>query len=155
MAVDWATLALLASTRAVDVWYLFPLDAVSRQLAGNIDRVDDHKRRRLDEIFGTKDWEDEIYKTETTQDLFAEEITTKTRTFDRGQIERYAQGRLRTIFREVSEPMPLLNDRSRQIFSLFCLSNSASDAAISLIRKGVAWVLKKHSRSASHRKSAR
>lgn len=154
MAVDWATLALLASTRAVDVWYLFPLDAVSRQLAGDLNRVDEHKQRRLDEIFGTENWREEIYRTETTRDLFAEKITKSTRQFDRGQLERYSQERLRTIFREVSEPLPLLNDQGRQIFSLFCLSNSASDPAIALIKKGVAWVLKKHGRSASRHMSA-
>lgn len=144
MNVDWATLKLLAETRAVDVWYLFPLDAVSRQLAGNLDRVDQNKQRRLDEIFGTPKWREEIYKVETTNDLFAEKITTATRQFDRGQIERYARERLGTIFRYVSDPLPLLNDSGRQLFSLFCLSNSASDAAIGLIKKGVAWVLKKH-----------
>lgn len=144
MNVDWATLKLLAETQAVDVWYLFPLDAVSRQLAGNLDRVDANKQKRLDEIFGTSTWRDDIYKVETTQDLFAEMITTTTRQFDRGQIERYARDRLNKIFRYVSEPLPLLNDGGRQIFSLFCLSNSSSDKAIGLIKNGVAWVLKRH-----------
>lgn len=144
MNVDWATLKTLADTQSVDVWYLFPLDAVSRQLAGNLDRVDDNKQRRLDQIFGTTSWREEIYKTETTNDLFAEMITTTTRQFDRGQIERYAKSRLNTIFRYISDPLPLLNDTGRQIFSLFCLSNSASDPAIGLIKNGVAWVLKKH-----------
>lgn len=153
MSVDWSTLELLAGTRAVDVWYLFPLEAVSRQLAGNLDRVDHHKQRRLDEIFGTPSWRDEIYRTETTQDLFAETISTATRTFDRGQIEKYAKGRLETIFRYVSDPLPLLHDTGRQIFSLFCLSNSASDAAIRLIQNGVQSVLKKHGPAASHRRS--
>lgn len=155
MAVDWATLTLLADTRAVDVWYLFPLEAVSRQLAGKLDRVDANKQRRLDEIFGTTTWRDDIYEEETTQDLFAEVITTSNRTFDRGQIERYAQAKLRSIFRYVSDPLPLLNDTGRQVFSLFCLSNSASDAAISLIKKGVAWVLKAHAPGASRHRSGR
>ena len=148
MAVDWSTLELLADTRAVDVWYLFPLEAVSRQLAGSLHRVDGHKQRRLDEIFGTRTWREEIYRTNTTPDLFVEEITTETRVFDRGQIERYAQARLGSIFAYVSEPLPLLHDTGRQLFSLFCVSNSSSERAIKLIRKGVDWVLKKHGSSA-------
>ena len=145
MNVEWATLKLLAETRAVDVWYLFPLEAVSRQLAGTLDRVDENKQRRLDEIFGTPNWREDIYKVEETHDLFAEKITTATRQLDRGQIERYARERLGTIFtRYVSDPLPLLNDSGRQLFSLFCLSNSSSDAAIALIKKGVASVLKKY-----------
>lgn len=144
MNVDWATLRLLAGTRAVDVWYLFPLEAVSRQLAANLERVDENKRRRLNEIFGTQTWRDDIYKVETTRDLFAETIRTTTRQFDRGQIEQYSRDRLETIFSYVSDPLPLLHDTGRQLFSLFCLSNSASHRAIDLIKKGVAWVLKKH-----------
>jgi three-Cys-motif partner protein len=144
MNVDWATLKLLADTQAVDVWYLFPLEAVSRQLAGSLDRVDIHKQRRLDEIFGTRDWRNDIYQVESKRDLFSDIITTSTRKFDRTQIETYAQKRLNTIFRYVSEPLPLLNDMGRQLFSLFCLSNSASDPAIALIKKGVKWVLNKH-----------
>lgn len=153
MSVDWSTLELLAGTRAVDVWYLFPLEAVSRQLAANLNRVDHHKQRRLDEIFGTQSWRDDIYRTETSLDLFAETISTATRTFDRGQIESYAKGRLETIFKYVSEPLPLLHDTGRQMFSLFCLSNSASDSAIKLIKNGVQSVLKKHGPAASHRRS--
>ncbi len=33
LQVDWATLEMLAKTKAVDVWYLFPLRDVTRQLA--------------------------------------------------------------------------------------------------------------------------
>jgi three-Cys-motif partner protein len=33
LQVNWATLELLADTRCVDVWYLFPLHDVTRQLA--------------------------------------------------------------------------------------------------------------------------
>jgi three-Cys-motif partner protein len=144
MNVEWATLKLLAQTQAVDVWYLFPLEAVSRQLAGTLDRVDKNKQRRLDEIFGAPTWRDDIYKVEPKFDLFSGNTTTATRQFDRSQVERYAQNRLNSIFRYVSDPLPLIHDSGRQLFSLFCLSNSASSAAIGLIRKGVAWVLKKN-----------
>lgn len=153
MNVDWRTLEILASTRAVDVWYLFPLDAVVRQLAGDLDRVDANKQKRLDEIFGTQNWRSDIYRARQTADLFAEVVETSSRSFDRGQIENYAQERLRTIFCEVSEPLPLLNERGRQIFSLFCLSNSASPQALALIKKGVTSVLKKYGPGASRHRS--
>ena len=143
MNVDWATLKLLAETRAVDVWYLFPLEAVSRQLAGDLARVDVHKQRRLDEIFGTPTWRDDIYKLEVRRDLFSE-TTSATRQLTRVEIEHYAQERLGSIFSYVSNPLPLLHDTRRQLFSLFCLSNSSSRAAINLIKRGVDWVLKKH-----------
>ena len=143
MSVRWETLRLLAETGAVDVWYLFPTGAVTRQLAGNLDRVDVHKQRALDEVFGSASWREDIYKIEIARGLF--DVTpVANRHFSIDQIERYAQDRLQTIFRYVSPPLALLNDRDTKIFTLFCLSNSESEKAIFLIKKGVAAVLKKY-----------
>lgn len=155
MSVRWETLKLLAETRAVDVWYLFPTGAVNRQLAGNLDKVDEHKQRALDAVFGTTTWRQEIYETSASENLFAERITTSTKAFTVEQIEKYAQNRLKSIFSYVSEPLELLNEREMKIFSLFCLSNSSNPKAIGLIKNGVTSVLKKHASPASHHKSGR
>lgn len=152
MGVNWSTLYLLAETRAVDVWYLFPIEAVGRQLAGDFDKIDIHKKNKLNEIFGTDSWESEIYKEEKSTDLFAEQVITKTRQFDRQQIEHYAIKRLRSLFCEVSDPLPLLSDTGHQKFSLFCLSNSNSKPAIAAIKRGHEWVIKRHAQGASRRK---
>jgi three-Cys-motif partner protein len=145
MSVKWETLKLLAETGAVDVWYLFPTGAVNRQLAGDFAKVDEHKQRALDEVFGSTAWRADIYKVQTVSPgLFDEVGITASKTFTVHQIERYAQDRLKTIFGFVSSPLPLLNDRDSKIFSLFCLSNSSSAAALSLIKKGVNSVLKKY-----------
>jgi three-Cys-motif partner protein len=151
MSVEWSTLELLAGTRAADVWYLFPTGAVNRQLAGNFNRVDEHKQRALDIVFGTTDWRDDIYEIETQHGLFDNSIVVGNKRFNIDQIERYAQQRLTTIFSYVSEPLPLLNERATKIFSLFCLSNSSSEKALNLIRSGVKSVLKKFESGASRR----
>jgi three-Cys-motif partner protein len=145
MSVKWGTLNLLAETRAVDVWYLFPTGAVNRQLAGDFAKVDEHKQLAPDEVFGSPDWRHDIYKIKTTRGLFDEVVTSASKTFTVDQVERYAQSRLRTIFGFVSDPLPLLNDRESKIFSLFCLSNSSSQKALNLIKNGVIWVLKNYS----------
>src|SRR3569832_379059 len=56
MSVKWKTLEVLAATGAVDVWYLFPLNAVTRQLSRDFAAVDAYKAAKLDEIFGTASW---------------------------------------------------------------------------------------------------
>jgi three-Cys-motif partner protein len=152
MNVEWDTLRLLAGTCAIDVWYLFPLQAVTRQLSGDLDRVDTHKQNRLDSIFGTSNWRDELYNTQVITDLFAQTFSTSTRNVTQPQIEEYARKRLTTLFRYVSEPLPLIADGRGHLFSLFCLSNSQSDKAIELIEKGVKSTLKKFG-PASRRKS--
>lgn len=155
MNVEWETLTLLANTRSVDVWYLFPMLAVTRQLANDMARVDEHKAAKLDTIFGTANWREELYDTQVFTNLFEEQVTTSTRKVTLSQIEEYARKRLGTLFRYVSPSLPLIADGRGQLFSLFCLSNSASDAAIELIEKGVKATLKKYGDEASRRMSGR
>lgn len=144
MNVEWSTLKALAETRAVDVWYLFPLEGVNRQLAHKLDKVDKHKRLRLDQIFGTADWENELYETHVEYGLFDDVLERAGRAVTKKQIEQYARNRLGSIFSYVSESLPLVNDSSRQLFSLLCLANPATEQAKSLIKKGVTWVLKEY-----------
>lgn len=151
MNVEWKTLQMLAATRAVDVWYLFPLEGVTRQLAHKLDRIDGNKQLKLDQIFGTDAWRVELYETHVERDLFEMQTTHSGRAVDKKQIEQYAINRLKTIFSYVSPPMPLVNNSERQLFSLLCLANPATEAAEKLINRGVNWVLKNYG-PASRRK---
>jgi len=145
MGVRWGTLEMLARTGAADVWYLFPLNAVVRQLAHDIDAVDADKRLALSEIFGTDSWESELYRTTVARDLFDVEQSETRRTADQKQIEAYAKARLESIFSYVSDPLPLLAERrTLQKFSLFCATGSASPEAVNLIKRGVTHVLGKY-----------
>src|SRR5690606_25273203 len=51
MQVEWSTLEQVAATRSIDVWYLFPLSGVTRQLTRKEWKMDDDKRRSLDRVF--------------------------------------------------------------------------------------------------------
>jgi len=144
MAVQWKTLKLLAETGAVDVWYLFPLNAVVRQLAHDYGAVTADKQASLDEIFGTASWRDELYETRTQRTLFDEPSTSTHRKVTQREIETYFHGRLAGIFPYVSKPLPLLTPRGAQLFSLFCASANGSPAARALVAKGVDHVLKKY-----------
>lgn len=143
MAVRWATLVALAKTKAVDVWYLFPLNATVRQLAHDYAAVDNPKQASLDEIFGTRDWREDLYKEDVTSDLFTPVNRTR-RSVTQSQIEAYVRKRLNSLFPYVSQPLPLLTPRSAQLFSLFCLSANDSPIAHNLIERGVRHILKKY-----------
>ncbi len=144
MSVRWRTLELLAKTGAVDVWYLFPLNAVVRQLANDFSAVDHSKQASLDEIFGTSSWRSDLYEERVQESLFDAPSTTTRRSATQRQIEAYAKRRLGTLFGYVSDPLPLLTSRGAQLFSLFCASANESPAARALVAKGVAHVLKKY-----------
>lgn len=154
MNVRWETLELLAKTRAADVWYLFPLEGVNRQLAHQLDRVDEHKQLKLDQIFGTSKWRQELYDVRLQPSLLEMMEPVSDRAVSKRQIETYALQRFQSIFSFVSEPLPLVNEMDRQLFSLICLANPETDKARELIEKGVKWVIKRQS-EASHRKFVR
>lgn len=156
MNVRWRTLRLLADTKRVDVWYLFPLHAALRQLAHEHGAVDASKRAALTEVFGTENWEEEFYRTaDEARDLFDVGGSRRERDADPNKVEAYARRRLQSIFTFVSEPIPLLARRGLRQFSLFLATGNESPQAIELIKRGVAAQVKKYGRQAFHRTSGR
>lgn len=145
MAVDWATLKLLASTRAADVWYLLPVEAINRQAAGKLDRVDEAKQVRLDEIYGTGAWRDELYKS-TVQGSLLDMLgdDTRERTGSKGRVEEYWLERIGTIFSYASRPIRISQPGKGHVFSLVCLANPVGEKALPLIKKGVNWLVKRY-----------
>lgn len=145
MAVDWSTLELLAKTAAADVWYLLPVEAINRQAANKLDRVDGSKQVRLDEIYGTSAWRDELYRPArqgSFLDMFGEEAPERAGSKDR--VEEYWLERIRTVFRYVSPPIRINAEGRGHIFSLVCLANPAGEPALRLIKKGVNWLVKRY-----------
>lgn len=127
MEVKWSTLESLASTKAIDVWFLFPLAGLFRQATRRLDRIDAHKRAALTRMFGSSDWENELYPVEDN-DLFGATPERRRELNPRG-LEIYVQQRLGTIFGKVLKPLALPVDKSPQMFSLFlCISNDKNDA---------------------------
>lgn len=155
MEVDWETLKKVASTGAIDVWYLFPLAGLIRQTARDFSKIDEVKSKAITRMLGTDAWKDELYsevRPETDLLGLMEPQVAKQRTADIRGLEDYVRRRLATIFPTVLDPWPL-PPRGLQRFSLFCGISNQSAKAKKLaenfgfsIRRSV-W--------ASHRKSAR
>jgi three-Cys-motif partner protein len=64
MEVEWSTLQALASTKAIDVWFLFPLAGLFRQATRKLTDIDPSKRAALIRMFGDDAWEQELYPTQ-------------------------------------------------------------------------------------------
>lgn len=153
MSVGFSTLEMLAATRRVDVWYLFPRAAVIQQLANDHDALDHGKRASLARVFGCDDWEERFYQAQPAQgDLFGGPPTRAIiRKANSNEIAAFMRERFGKVFAYVSDPLPLMI-KGHDFFELYCLSNNVR--AISLITKGVDHVLQKHA-PASRRKSVR
>jgi three-Cys-motif partner protein len=156
MEVEWATLTAIASTRAIDVWYLFPLAGLFRQAARSMEKVDDSKSRAITRMLGTDVWRDELYSAAPAMaDLLTgmEPPETRQRNANVAGLEQYVRERLRTLFSEVLDPFPLPPVERPQRFSLFCAISNPSPKAISLANEFGSSIVKSltHKPASRHR----
>ncbi len=127
LQVGWATLEAVARTGAIDVWYLFPIDAVNRLLKRN-GPIATANKHRLDLLFGSHNWYDAFYKTVSRPQFFGKGTKTVKTATDWRMISRYFVERLKTIFPHVVEkPLPLNKRRGIPIF-LLCFATADSHA---------------------------
>jgi three-Cys-motif partner protein len=128
MEVEWSTLQALASTLAIDVWFLFPLAGLYRQASRRLIDIDQAKRAALTRMFGSDSWEAELYPVSGEPDMFGA-LPERRRELNTRGLEKYVQTRLSEIFAHVLSPLALPVEKSPQMFSLFlCISNPAPKA---------------------------
>jgi len=77
MQVEWQTVETLAKTRAIDLWYLFPLGLGVARLLRRDGRIDESWQERLDLLLGTVDWRSRFYQMQVKRDLFGDQETTE------------------------------------------------------------------------------
>lgn len=119
--VDWQTLEAIARTKALDVWYLFPLFGLYRNAPHNRAALDASKLRTLTRMLGTDDWQQLFYGAKKFDhgDLFAnqpQESVSRIVTVD--EMEAFLTRRLRDIFAAVLKPKRL-PETGAPMFSLF------------------------------------
>jgi three-Cys-motif partner protein len=161
LQVNWSTLELLAKTQCVDVWYLFPLHDITRQLANKRSGIGP-KEKRLDKVLGEA-WRELYELPPPTNQIFSQTLfgsipefaEEEYRKATKAQIEAWFKARLETVFPYVSEPLPLFTEMNRQKFSLFLAVANKSAPAIDLARKFHRHVMKNYAPLASRRRSAR
>lgn len=75
--VDFDTIKLIASTEAIDLWYLFPsFLSVYRQIS-NLGKMTSEQESSINRIIGTEAWKDKWTSSEIVPDLFGEENVSK------------------------------------------------------------------------------
>jgi three-Cys-motif partner protein len=157
LQVEWQTLVALARTEAVDVWYLFPLRDVTRQLAHKLSGIGP-KEARLDKVLGPE-WRD-LYSLPTPTEewtqapLFGEpDEVEPQRNATQKQIETWFHNRLKKEFGYASPALPILTGENRQIFSLFLAVANKSKPATDLAEHFAKYVMKNFAPGAFRRTS--
>lgn len=140
--VNWETLKIVAATKAIDVWYLFPIGAVQRLMKkdGNIPET---WKAKLNTIFGDGDWETRFYVDNPQLSLFGPSDS-KIKQINTEKLSGYICERLKTIFPAVAaNPRVLYNSKNSPMF-LFCFAVSSDNVkAQGLALKGADYILKK------------
>ena len=156
LQVEWSTLAALAQTKILDVWYLFPLRDVVRQLAHRYSSIGP-KEPKLDRVLGPE-WRELYTLPAQEQDwfqtnLWGNEDQEPRRDATSQQVEKWFQGRIAAMFPYASAPLPILTAPGRQAFSLFLAVANPSPAAIDLAKHFASYVTKNYGPQASRRTS--
>ncbi len=131
MQVKWETITAIASTRAIDLWYLFPAGIAVNRLLKTDGSIPVAWRLKLDETLGENNWENVFYHNSVEQTFYGEEVRTK-KVGDFAAITDYFVNRLRTIFPYVAHnPYPILNKKSKTPMYVLCFA-SANKTAVKI-----------------------
>lgn len=122
MQVEWPVIEALAKTKAVDLWYLFPLGVAVNRLLTKSAPPPEKWAQALTRIFGTEDWRNVFYPHRKVPMLFGEEDV-QTKEADFAKISDFFVERLRSVFTAVAtNPLPLMNSKNNPLY-LLCFAS--------------------------------
>lgn len=127
MQVDWNTVQTLASTKGVDLWYLFPNIARLLPRDGNIPNT---WSKRLTSLFGTDLWQEKFLPTVKQVDLFGDTESIERRVSEIA-VGEFIMERLETCFgKQVAKYLILRNSKTSPLYYLcFAASNEKGSAS--------------------------
>ena len=128
MDVKWTTIEIIAKSKKVDLWMLFPTSAVIRLMPKKYPPKEEWEHR-LTEFFGDDSWKDEFYQESIQPDIFGETGTERTVTDE--SVANYLLRRLENIFAGViDQPLVLKNSRNSTLFMLVFAAGNPNGAEL-------------------------
>jgi three-Cys-motif partner protein len=132
LQIKFSTLERLAQTKAVDVWYLVPVHAMSRQVKGDGTVLDDGGRS-VDEALGYTGWRDIVQTVEIAEpDMFGFSGSAVNKAVDAKWFEKCAHERLSSIFEGgvLNETLPLGRNGLHEFSLMFAWANPSDRAKL-------------------------
>jgi three-Cys-motif partner protein len=145
---NWDMIRSIAATKALDMWWLFPISAVYRNAPRDPTALTSEKRAMVARCLDDGDWEKCLYRTKpaaTQSSLFPDDSDAYEEQ-DRipvGQIEALVTDKLKNIFPHVENPAPLYGPTRAQLFSFFFAVSNPSGPAIAAASSIARDLLKK------------
>lgn len=132
MQVEWATIAALAATKAVDLWILFPLGQAVVRLLTRKQPPTGAQAEKLTRFFGTTEWMS--FYQEAQQRALFDDLPRHERVADFEQIGDFFVRRLEQHFEKVSKrTLALRNSRGNPLF-LLCFASANPKGAKTAVR---------------------
>ncbi|ERT04563.1 hypothetical protein M595_5486 [Lyngbya aestuarii BL J] len=134
MQIPWETIELIAQTKAIDLWYLFPLGIAINRLLTKDGNISESRKARLNEVFGTTGWYDTFYRNTEHTNLFGDTYSTTEKIANCESIGQYFTERLKIIFEGVAKnPLVLCNSRNTPLY-LLCFAAGNKKGASTAIK---------------------
>jgi len=137
MDLDWESLKKISETKAFDVWYLFPFSAVQRNLK-NDGRISEANEKKLNKIFGTTDWKEQLYAESQQMTLFGNSEQEKIP----DGLKQFIVKRLGETFPIVADKPAILKNKTNSPLFLLCFAVSNPDSTAKVALKGADYILK-------------
>lgn len=135
LSIKWEAIVALAETKKVDLWFLVPVGAMSRQVK-NDGRILDQSEQCIDDLWGSTSWRSiAVAPADTSNDLFGAIDPTVTKIAKAKEFSDGFRKRLASVFLGgVAENVLPLGARGNHEFSLMfaCSNPAASDVALRL-----------------------
>lgn len=133
MQVSWDLIESIAHTRAIDLWFLFPLGSSVMRLLTRSELPRRGWAQALTNALGTEEWKDEFYSVTGQLSLFGEQSEER-RIATVDAVANFVVRRLRRIFAAVAPyPLILRNSRNSPIFML-CFAAANEKGAETAVR---------------------
>lgn len=140
MELEWDVLETAKQTNILDIWYLFPLNALTRNLYKKMS-MPIATKNKVTQILGTNEWEKELYHQSAQLSIFGDEPLERVN-FDR--LVDFVRQRLINSFPNVSPQSRMLkNSNNSPMFILFFIMTNKSGKAIGLGSKVVTDIFNK------------
>jgi len=134
--VEWDTVATIAATEKIDLWYLFPSGGgIYRQISKD-GTVHFTHEDAITRIVGTQDWKTEFIKRHESRDLFDDFNITLEKTVDPKSAAEFMKERMRSVFKgKVGDFSIPLGKHAYPSFHLLFASGNPSRSATNLANR--------------------
>lgn len=139
--IDWSTMEMISKVKEIDVVLLVPLSGICRNLPNSFAAQDESKKRALNKMLGTSDWEN-FYEESPQGDLFDTTEADKIRVANWQDITKFVKQRYETIFSFVSKPAILRTNTGSPLYALFILLTNKSKGAQAIANRLSSSIMK-------------